>query len=339
MLEILEAGAKGDLEPINGLVYRRTYRKLPLEKQHRVDIIYTQPRTFIRDLDSIPFPARDLFDNQDYQNYYRSQRIPATTSMVSSRGCPYGCDFCSKPLFGNSLRVRSPENVLDEIREIKSLGYDRVSFQDDCFNLMTAWVRYFIAEIIKQEIDFEWECSSRVDTLNVDLAKQMKKAGCKRVFFGPWSGNQKIMSIISKRINLDQAASSVNAANEAGLETGAFFTLGYPNETNETILETIRFALELPIDYLSFSLPHLIPGAALYEKTRKNQRIEQGDSDHKMAIDKELINYSDVSERKIKFAKMKATTQFKAKKRLGKVAPVFNRPFEIITDGILKMMS
>jgi anaerobic magnesium-protoporphyrin IX monomethyl ester cyclase len=339
MLEILKAGAKSDLQPINGLVYKRTHRKLPIEKQPRIDIVYTSPRSFIRDLDSIPFPTRGLFENQEYQSYYRNNGIPTTTSIVTSRGCPYSCDLCSKPLFGNSLRLRSPENVVDEVKEIKSLGYERVSFQDDCFNLMPVWVRYFSDEVIKRKIEFEWECFSRVDKLTFDTAKRMREAGCKRVYYGPWSGNDKIMNILNKRINVEQAASSVNAATEAGLETGAFFTLGYPGETNETILETIKFALKIPLNYLSFSLPHPIPGTALYEEIQNKQRNDRGESNHNGSIDNELIQYPEFSERKLKFAITKAITQFYAKKRLGNMASIFNKPFEIITDRIFRMMS
>jgi anaerobic magnesium-protoporphyrin IX monomethyl ester cyclase len=259
--------------------------------------------------------------------------------MMTSRGCPFNCDFCSKPVFGESFRQRSPGNVIAEVQEILSLGYERVFFQDDCFTLSPRWVSSFCDEIGRRGVEFEWECLSRVDSLTIELAREMREAGCRRVFFGLESGSDEVLKIMNKSTTVERARSAVQAASEAGIETGAFFILGYPGETDETILETIRFAVGLPLDYLSFSLPYPIPGTGLYAKLRDDLRVDRLEPRHKRLIDHELIYRSEFSETKLKYAIMKAMAQFHARKRLGAVAPLFTVPFEAFTDRVFRMMS
>jgi len=181
MLEIVNAGVDGDFGSIDGIVFKKGGRSHGRAKSPNPDdLVYTGPRGLIQDLNSIPSPARDLYDNDEYKKYYRRNGKPATTSMMASRGCPFNCDFCSRPVFGESFRQRSPENVIAEVQEILSLGYERVFFQDDCFTLSPRWVSSFCDEIGRREVEFEWECLSRVDSLTVELAREMREAGCRR---------------------------------------------------------------------------------------------------------------------------------------------------------------
>jgi anaerobic magnesium-protoporphyrin IX monomethyl ester cyclase len=339
MLELVRAGVDGDFGSIDGIVFKKGGRppaKTP--SPNPGDLVYTAPREPIHDLNSMPSPARDLYDNQGYMGHYRRNGKPSTTSMMTSRGCPFNCDFCSKPVFGESFRQRSPENVTAEVQEILSLGYERVFFQDDCFTLSPGWVSSFCHEISSRGVEFEWECLSRVDSLTDELAREMRKAGCRRVFFGLESGSDEVLKIMNKSITVERARSAVLATSEAGIETGAFFILGYPGETDETILETIKFAVSLPLDYLSFSLPYPIPGTGLYSKLQDSLRVDRLEPRHKRLIDHELIYHSKFSETKLKWAIMKAMSQFHAKRRLGALAPLFTKPFGAIADTIFRMM-
>jgi anaerobic magnesium-protoporphyrin IX monomethyl ester cyclase len=339
MLEIVKVGVDGDFGSIDGIVFNKGGRPPAHSTTSPDDLVYTGPRDPISDLNTIPPPVRDLYDNEGYKRHYLRNGKPSTTSMMTSRGCPFNCDFCSKPVFGDSFRQRSPENVTVEVQEILSLGYERVFFQDDCFTLSPGWVSSFCDEIKRKEIEFEWECLSRVDSLTVDLARKMREAGCRRVFFGLESGSDEVLKIMNKSITVERARTAVQAASEAGIETGAFFILGYPGETDETILETIRFAVDLPLDYLSFSLPYPIPGTGLYAKLQDDLRADRLEPRHKRLIDHELIYHSEFSETKLKIAIMKAMTQFHARRRLGAVAPLFTVPFGAITDTIFRMMN
>lgn len=338
MLEIVNTD--GELDSVDGVVYKKNKGCQQIKEPAKVnDIVYTSPRRLIRDLNSIPFPARELYDNEGYKNHYRRKGLSTITSIMSSRGCPFNCDFCSKPVFGESFRQRSPENVVEEALEALSLGYDRIFFQDDCFTMSSEWINRFCDEVTNREIGFEWECLSRVDTLTLDAAERMRKAGCRRVYFGLESGNDEVLKIMNKQTTVERARISVQAAAEAGIETGAFFIVGYPGETDETILETIRLALDLPLNYLSFSLPYPIPGTGLYEKLQNHLLADRQEPRHRRFIDHELIYCSEFSETKLKFAILKAMVQFRVKNRLGSAAPVFNKPFEYFTDRIFKMMS
>ena len=303
---------------------------------------FTSQRGFVEDLDALAFPARELFDNQAYKRHYQKRFNYTTTPLISSRGCPFSCDFCSRPVFGTSFRSRSPSNIVDEIEEIAGLGYDRVWFADDCFTLNAEHLRRICDLLVKRRVDIGWECLSRVDTLSVDVAKSMKRAGCVRVFFGIESGNDDVLGIMNKQITTAQARKAVYAAKEARLQVGAFFIVGYPGENDKTVLDTVRFASKLPLDYLSFTLPYPIPGTALYERVKNNGSavVDDWEEPKNWALIRHKLLYgSSFSERKLKFAIGKAQLQFRGRRFLGNSAYNFAvAPFEGLTDAAFKLM-
>jgi anaerobic magnesium-protoporphyrin IX monomethyl ester cyclase len=303
---------------------------------------FTPPRELIRNLDNLPFPARELFDNEDYKLYYLRKFGYSTTPLISSRGCPFSCDFCSRPVFGTTLRQRSPRNIVDEVEEIAALGFERVWFADDCFTLNPEHLAQVCSLLEQRHLNIGWECLSRVDTLNLDTAKAMKKAGCIRVFFGIESGNDKILELMNKRITTSQAKKAVHASKEAGLQIGAFFIIGYPGESDKTVLDTVRFASKLPLDYLSFTLPYPIPGTSLYDRIKDNGNVFVDDWEEPRnwrLIRHKLLYGSSFSETKLKFAMGKAQLQFRTRRLLGDRAyDLIGTPFEGITDAAFKLM-
>jgi len=339
ILEIVRAFESGDnLRTVNGIVYRENDGHLVRSQDSGSEIVHTPRREPAANLDEIPFPARDLFGNEAYMRYYRLRVGYTTTSIMTSRGCPFSCDFCSRPVFGNQFRERSAGNIVDEIEEILALGYDRVFFNDDCFTLTKARVLRVCDEIERRVLRFGWECLSRVDTIDEQVAARMRRAGCRRIFFGLESGNDSILKIMNKGATVERARRAVEASASAGIKTGAFFILGYPGETDETILDTIRFATSLPLDYLSFTFPYPIPGTGLYEKV-KDSLIER-DPDHprRKLVDHRLIYRSDFSQGKLVFATLKAMGQFYTRRYLGRFSPVVGEPFRIVTDRALRML-
>ena len=157
-------------------------------------------REFIEDLDSLAFPTRELFDNEAYKKYYLDRFGYSTSSMITSRGCPFSCDFCSRPIFGTEMRSRSVGNIVDEVEEIAALGYERVWFADDCFTLNRNHLLNVCSEMVRRKVDVGWECLSRVDTMDTEVAEGMKRAGCLRVFFGIESGNDSVLGLMNKHI-------------------------------------------------------------------------------------------------------------------------------------------
>jgi anaerobic magnesium-protoporphyrin IX monomethyl ester cyclase len=325
--EIVKAYEAGlDFSSIRGLEYR-----------HQGATIQTQKRELQQDLDKIPFPARDLFQNQKYIDHWRKRFGHSTTTVITTRGCPFDCEFCSNAVFGTTYRERSAGNVLNEVEEALALGYDRIHFADDVFTLNGKRVMQICEEILARGMDFKWECLGRVDSIDKAISAIMKKAGCDQIFFGIESGDESILKLMNKKIKLDQARRAVESAREAGLKTGAFFILCYPGETDETVLKTIRYALSLPLDYLSFTMPYPLPGTRLSDRINGKVASDWNDQSNPLS-DHSLIFESEFSEAKMRFAILKGQIQFALQKRPNTPASLAKIPFEKMTDFLFKVI-
>ena len=215
------------------------------------------------------------------------------------------------------------------------MGYERVWFADDCFTLNRKHLLDVCSEMVHRKVDVGWECLSRVDTMDTEVARGMKRAGCLRVFFGIESGNDLVLGLMNKHITTSQAKNAVYAAKAAGLKVGAFFILGYPGENSKTVLDTVRFASGLPLDYLSFTLPYPIPGTPLYERVKDNGvSIDDWEEPKNYRLIRHKLLYaSGFSETKLKFAIGKGQAQFYGRKHLGKFGyNVLGKPLERLTD-------
>jgi anaerobic magnesium-protoporphyrin IX monomethyl ester cyclase len=245
-------------------------------------------------------------------------------------------------VFGQSFRTRSAANIVDEVEEIVGLGYDRVWFADDCFTLNRNRVLAVCGELTKRRLNVGWECLSRVDTMDPEVAARMRAAGCVRVFFGIESGTNEVLGLMRKQITVEQARSAVYNAKAAGLRVGAFFIIGYPGENDDTVLNTVRFASALPLDYLSFTLPYPIPGTALFERVKNDGGFIVDDYEEPKnwaLIRHKLLYHSGFSETKLKFAIGKAQVQFYWRRILGNRAySIFGLPMEHVTDSAFRLM-
>ncbi len=333
--ELLQAYELGsDLEAIEGIVYRA---KGGLSEPEHQDYVSTLQRSFVKELDKIAFPARNLLPNDRYIQYGKKKYGYAITTVMSTRGCPYHCEFCSNVVFGGSYRERSARNVVDEIEIALGLGYDRISFADDVFTMKKSRVVEICAEIQHRGLHFQWECLGRVDAIDFQMAATMKAAGCRRIFFGIESGDEAILRLMRKQITTAQARAAVQAAHDAGLEVGAFFILFYPGDSDTTVLNTIKFATDLPLDYLGLSMPYPLPGTALYERV-KQQINRPWHPEESLFGSHVLIYKADFSEAKMWFGIIKGHTQFALKNRLGKMGKILSPLFEKSTDVIFKIL-
>jgi anaerobic magnesium-protoporphyrin IX monomethyl ester cyclase len=334
VLRIFEMG--GDPGSIPGIVFRKKFSGLARCGEEG-EIVITEMRELKTNLDRIAFPSRDLFPNKEYIEYEKRRTGCGTTTIFSTRGCPFRCEFCSNAVFGVSYRERSPDNVLDEVEEALSFGYEKIHFADDVFTLNKERVFDICREIKKRGLNFKWECLGRVDSIDKDVVVRMKEAGCDRIFFGIESGNDRVLRMMNKKITMEAAQKAVQSAVEAGIHTGAFFILCYPGETNETVLDTIRFATSLPLDYLSFTVPYPLQGTLLFERVKHNIR-KDWNSPGGLISDHVLIYDAEFSEAKMKFAILKGQIQFGIRKRLGKNASFAIRLFEWMTDRIFNLL-
>jgi len=299
--------------------------------------IVVGPPSLAADLDSLPSPARDLLPNADYLAHWRRRGARSTTSVMTTRGCPFHCEFCSNAVFGVSYRARSAASVLDEVEEALSYGFERIHFADDVFTLDRRRLMDICAEIKRRGLRFGWECLGRVDSVDAETAAAMKRAGCERIFFGIESGSDATLALMNKRITVEKAQRAVEAARSAGLSAGAFFILCYPGEDDETVLTTLRFATRLPLDYVSFTMPYPLPHTALYDRLANQVTKEWVPPEHQI-VDHVRIYDGEYSQAKMRFAILKGRVEFFLRHRLGRAAPLIVNPLEIATDVIFRLM-
>jgi anaerobic magnesium-protoporphyrin IX monomethyl ester cyclase len=216
------------------------------------------------ELAAFPLPYRGDFDHAAYQTAWREKTGTQTTSMIVTLGCPYGCDFCSKPIFGNEVRRRPLDAVFEEVDQIRALGYDGLWIADDTFTLDAAYLEEFCRRIAP--LGLGWTCLSRANGIQPAAARLMRASGCKRVYLGLESGSQETLRLMNKQLTLEQGVRAAEVYRGAGIEVAAFFIVGYPGETVATIESTFALALSLPLDEISFNVPMPLPGSRLFER-------------------------------------------------------------------------
>jgi len=217
-----------------------------------------------KEINSFPLPYKNDFDHEKYQDVWFHKDGSKTASILTTLGCPFKCDFCSKPIFGNFFRRRSLDTVFDEIDQIRRLGYDSLWIADDNFTLDQDFLRRFCSRIADKSLS--WSCLSRVTGLDRETIRVMKESGCRRVYLGLETGNPATLRLMNKQASLENGINAVHLFHEAGMETAAFFIVGYPDETVASIEETFSLALNLPLDFISFNVPFPLPGSKLFDR-------------------------------------------------------------------------
>lgn len=245
-------------------------------------IIKNRERQLIEDLDSLSFPARHLFRHQNYN--YPDALVKPVVPIITSRGCPANCSFCcSRSLFSRRFRVRSPKNAIDEIEcLIKEFGAKEIHIWDDNFVTQKNRVFEFRDEIKRRNIriKFAFPNGIRCDYVDLELLKALKDMGTYSVAYGVESGNQRILDRVNKNLRLAQIEESFRLAKKVGLETWAFFMIGLPEETAQTIKDTIDFAIKLNPDVAKFHIVKPFPGSEIYREFIKQGLLLDNNFDH-----------------------------------------------------------
>jgi radical SAM superfamily enzyme YgiQ (UPF0313 family) len=244
------------------------------------EVVSTADRPLIKDLDCLPFPDRALI-GEDYHSVIAGANIAPRkfTSLVSSRGCVYRCRFCSCTQFArNRWRPRSVKNTLGELCFLASEGYEQFVFVDDNFTGNPKNVIRLCREMRREKLDMEWICEGRVDNASYEMFWEITKAGCKILYFGIESANQRILDYYNKRITPEQSKTAVRTARKAGADVivGSFI-VGAPDETRDEIRNTIEFANRIPIDLPQFNILSVFPGTDVWNEFEARGLLEKGD--------------------------------------------------------------
>jgi radical SAM superfamily enzyme YgiQ (UPF0313 family) len=272
LLELLEAlfRAPKDLAAIPGLAF------LKEGAVHR-----TPDRPVLRDLDSLPFPARDLVDTDRYRRAWTERHGYFSVNMVTTRGCPFHCNWCAKPLYGQVYNTRSPHNVVEEMLEVReTVRPDHLWFCDDIFGLKPGWVAAFADEVVRRNAAIPFKCLARVDLLLKENAvEHLRRAGCATVWVGAESGSQKILDAMEKGTTVEQIHEAARRLKSAGIRTGFFLQYGYPGETREDIARTLEMVRTALPDEIGVSVSYPLPGTPFYENVRAQMQGKQNWTD------------------------------------------------------------
>jgi radical SAM superfamily enzyme YgiQ (UPF0313 family) len=228
-------------------------------------------RDGVADLDTLPWPARDLFPN----HLYRAITIARPfATMTTVRGCPYSCRYCGQVGQRERFRVRSAPSVYEEIQSLKAQGFRELIFFDETFTVNYERTMELCRLLAQPGRSIPWTCRTRVDLVDRELLTWMRRAGCKRLQMGIESGSEAVLQRMNRRVDLRQVREAFELAEGLGFETRGYFMLGYLGETQEETDETIALAMRMPLDWASFSRTLGLPGTPLYEEMRRSGIVE-----------------------------------------------------------------
>ncbi|UCH01304.1 MAG: radical SAM protein [Candidatus Bathyarchaeota archaeon] len=272
-------GEQTCLELANCVKEKQSFKKIRgITYRDRGRIVTNPDRPLIKNIDSLPFPDRSLL-HVDYHNNTMGIIVSPKkfTSFLSSRGCVFKCRFCSCTSIARGIwRSRSIENMLEELHQITSEGHKQLMFVDDNFTLNPKRVIEFCQKIRKEKIDVEWICEGRVDQCSINMLHEMVKAGCRMIYFGIESANQKVLDYYNKGTTPQQSEKAVAKARKAGVDVivGSFI-IGAPNETIKDVQKTLDFTTRLDIDIPQINLLEANPGTILWEELRHKELLNE----------------------------------------------------------------
>jgi anaerobic magnesium-protoporphyrin IX monomethyl ester cyclase len=233
--------------------------------------VRTAPRPVMRDLDSLPFPAWDLLDVAPYRERWMKNAGYFSLNVGTTRGCPYKCNWCAKPIYGNRYNARSPQDVVQELKMMKDMfAMDHIWFCDDIFGLKPGWVQEFAALVEQEKLSFRFKIQSRADLLvQEQYVEALARAGCHQVWMGAESGSQKILDAMDKGITVDQISRATELLRQHDIRPCFFIQFGYLGETRDDIDLTIGMINELLPDDIGISVSYPLPGTVFHEKVKE----------------------------------------------------------------------
>jgi len=249
----------GDFSGIQGLAYLKNG-----------EVVKTPGRSLLKDLDSLPLPAWDLVDIGLYRQTWLKHAGYFSLNMSTTRGCPFKCNWCAKPIYGNRYNSRSPGNVIEELKLLReNYDVDHIWFCDDIFGLKPGWVVEFARLVQKEKLNVRFKIQSRADLLvHEEIVLSLAASGCENVWIGAESGSQKILDAMDKGITVDQIRQSTRLMKKSGIKPSFFIQFGYPGELREDIRLTIDMINELLPFEIGISVSYPLPGTSFYDRVK-----------------------------------------------------------------------
>jgi radical SAM superfamily enzyme YgiQ (UPF0313 family) len=262
LLELMEAitNEKDDFSHVQGIVFKQ-----------KNTLIKTARRDLIQVLDELPFPAWDMIDMNPYRQSWMKNAGYFSINMATTRGCPFKCNWCAKPIYGNRYHSRSPENVVQEIKMLKEkFNFNHIWFCDDIFGLKPYWVNSFANLIQRESLVFTFKIQSRADLLvQENYVQALFLAGCNNVWMGAESGSQKILNAMDKGITVEQISEAVRLLKKNDIKASFFIQFGYLDETKEDIQLTVKMINTLLPHEIGISVSYPLPGTIFFEKVKQ----------------------------------------------------------------------
>src|SRR5450432_672011 len=250
---------------------------------HNNSLVTTARRNVMKDLDALPFPAWDIIDMEPYRQSWLKHAGYFSMNMGTTRGCPFKCNWCAKPIYGNRYNTRSPQNVVDELKMLKEkYNFDHIWFCDDIFGLKPGWVKTFADIIEKEKLKFRFKMQGRVDLLlQENNIKDLARAGCENIWMGAESGLQKILDAMDKGTTVKQIFEATRLLKKNKIKPSFFIQFGYPGETKQDIEKTIAMINTLLPYEIGISVSYPLPGTVFYEKVKSQlkEKTNWTDSD------------------------------------------------------------
>lgn len=271
LLEILNAiKSKKDTSSIKGVYLLKNN-----------EVVQTGSRTVLKELDELPKPAWDLLNIEPYKNTWIEKHGYFSFNLVTTRGCPYKCNWCAKPIYGNRYNAHSAKYIVELIEETQAqFGYTHIWFADDIFGLKPNWLKEF-SELIKQKnIRIKYKIQSRADLLlESSSIEYLAKSGCEHVWMGAESGSQKILDAMDKGIKVEEIKEACTLLKKHNIKPSLFLQFGYPGETMEDIQKTVQMVLETMPEDIGISVSYPLPGTVFYEKVKSELTTKSNWSD------------------------------------------------------------
>jgi anaerobic magnesium-protoporphyrin IX monomethyl ester cyclase len=229
----------------------------------------TPQRPFIKALDDLPFPAWDLVDVPRYRAIWQRRHGYYAMNVTTTRGCPYHCNWCAKPIYGQRYTVRNPQSVVDELLWLaRQYRPEQISIVDDVFGLQPGWIQMFARLLSDAHLRIPFRCLMRADQIDEDVTAALAQAGCRMVWMGAESGSQRILDAMEKGVRVEQIRDAARRLHERGIAVGLFLQFGYPGEMWEDIAATLGLARDVDPEDIGISVSYPLPGTKFYERVR-----------------------------------------------------------------------